>query len=832
MKRIEFIIFLLVSSILLMGAAKDPYDSFDNLGSKKIGLVVNDTTSLSSTLESGFNELLREVGFVVYKIDTSHMNDSTYDGGSTRWDSLDLVILCDGTFGSTTPDTSKAGGIGDVPIIVLEPSFWGEFGLPDCTGTGNNDSILVADTTNFITQIFNVNESVPISSSNQTIFFMDSSYTGSNIISLSTDSADTVAVMDTLDGQRRMAFGLPLAPDQYPGGANGSFRADPFTFIARFISETIGTNTDSLFSFAYTHGTNTSSLVSYEKPIRPWLEINGHEVWMFHEDYLDSSIFKQPRSTANSDWDSLDAVIIFDGVTSSQNSFDSLQLTTTDMPIITGDWSYSDRIFLGNVGGVWSAEADCMKVVNASSRLSNIWSLNDTLDMNVALTNRINKASWDVDALGGVALGTLVAYDVQYGLTHKDSIRWLFNGWLNAATSATQTFSDSGWSLLNRSFGWLFESFPTPPSNVTLTALNTDSMSVSWTDNSASEDNFAVMIVQPDSQYFSYPIANATIDTLFPFWPPNAEIIVDVAVVEGTDTVFSSTGQDTGYTLAAIPPAPRTDMLNDTTMLFSLDGYVFEDRFSDEEFTSDPVWTNYAGAFSVDTVYRRLESEGSNSGIISIDASDEKDMVWETMIHYNDSSTFVGQQVNWYFMAKSLSGASVDSGYRVETDDNEVELLFSDGTTSTSYIFYSNTWDYKWHTIKVIRDWTSSPFDSSVTWKLYFDGDSVGVKVENPPLFNTADSTGMNGVSHRMWFDNFLHHHITPSVNHDSTHYAVQEQNSGNYVDWRANPDTLASTTEIWGTFNEWRSTGWDTLTGLNANTSYIIRVKARNGQQ
>jgi len=68
---------------------------------------------------------------------------------------------------------------------------------------------------------------------------------------------------------------------------------------------------------------------------------------------------------------------------------------------------------------------------------------------------------------------------------------------------------------------------------------------------------------------------------------------------------------------------------------------------------------------------------------------------------------------------------------------------------------------------------------------------------------------------------------ITANGNPSNTEYAIQEVNSGKYL----NPSTkILGDTASWSTYSNWGGNNGATVNGLNAGQTYIFKVKARNG--
>ena len=190
---------------LLFGVAKDIKDSFGIPA--VVLLVVEDSTSLT-TAENEIEDWLLGMRCTVVFADTEYMDESTYDG-SVNWDTKDLAIIPLGTGNGTGMDTSKANGIGELPIICFEPTFWDSLGFPAQNSTHSNDSLLMPGTnTTFFDSIFTVDQGLKVVSAAQAHNKMKGGLLATNVVMLSIDKGDTICAYDTLNNQKRMAIGI------------------------------------------------------------------------------------------------------------------------------------------------------------------------------------------------------------------------------------------------------------------------------------------------------------------------------------------------------------------------------------------------------------------------------------------------------------------------------------------------------------------------------------------------------------------------------------------------------------------------------------------------
>ena len=151
--------------------------------------------------------------------------------------------------------------------------------------------------------------------------------------------------------------------------------------------------------------------------------------------------------------------------------------------------------------------------------------------------------------------------------------------------------------------------------------------------------------------------------------------------------------------------------------------------------------------------------------------------------------------IDKYLQPDSTWGAVSSTGWMTYS-------ALGNGSATTTSGLLANTL----HTIEV-QGWNGSTY-----YTAYSASSSVYTLAETPiaPIVDNPTVTTLDVT-------------IGADGNSVSTEYAIQETNSGNYV--QANGTLGVSA--VWAT-----STGWGTktVTGLTANTSYSFKVKARNG--
>jgi hypothetical protein len=811
MKRIEMLIvlFIIISSVLLFGQEKDVRDSFD-YGTVliDIGYVHDDTT----TIADGFiYRWFNWTGANVIKIDTLWMDSTTYNG-TNNWNSLDLVVIGNNVYPASV-DTSLTNGIGDVPVIVLEPNLWKEFGFPDSTGTVSDDTLIYnKQGASYYTSMWNAGDTIDWAATNTAIAKFDSVFAG-NVLAYSLDKADTLAALDTLDGVERIATDGILAKNELfnMGGWNeGEFLS---YVIARFIAKISTSDQDSIFQFT------AISIDELPKAVAN-LRSNGHTVDVVDTTEAKSATYEYVGNTVT--WATDVEGVVIGNLTWAANAFGWLadRIELNSIPVLTGaQYMFENWSYVSNSGRVSSSElADSLRIETIIHTITENLILNDTLQ--ISTSNNICNYVYTLDTDSVIGLGTIEDGNGDFGVNYSWVVvknnRRAFLGHYSAGGSFTSNYFLS----LDTTLYWLLSSLPQQASDVTLTALNTDSMEISWTDNSDNEDNFAVYVHNPDSAYYSYPAAGVEKDTIFYIWPPNSKVTADIAVIEGTDTLWSTTGKQTAYTDAAISESPRIWAKSNLELYYSLGGYGFEDTFIDSNYSSSPTWTVQAGTWGVIGPDYWIESRAVNDTLYSTYDHDlNTNMFRDSYISFDfqmqDTTYLSTQTARFYCMSDSADLAG--TGYFVEIDSAALTFEKFNGASETVLVTYTWDRDFHWHTVLLKYDWA----------QLYYDGDSIGTSVDETYIPATGAYLGITASNAGIHFDNFLIYGITPGANHANTPFALNEQNSNDYVNF--NTGVLGAAT-IWGYYSDFGSFSGGTLTGLTANTAYLFRFKAKSG--
>ena len=827
--------------LILCATAKDPYNSFGRLTG--IGLVVNNTASLNSN-EDKIRDKLTYGGCAITLIDTSALDDSTYDGTSL-WNTLNVVIICKGTYTDSTasPDTSLTGGIGEVNLICMEPAFWDSLGLPDSTGTVYDDSVLVRDNTFFPDSIWNVLDSLDCYTADSSMFKLDgASGDSANWYFTTIDSADTVVFYKDFSNAKRVAWGMWDA-ERYAFYDNQGGQ----TFLNRMIAYLYGNNADSIFSIAL-----VPSTLGDDSPIN-YLQLNGH------------SIDTIGTSAPDFDPDTLDNYdLIWYHNTNNLTNARRDTLIQAGIPLMLNYGSHTDY------GTYYAATDDSIIIIGDAHQALNGYTDGISYQIYNSDDGIRTRRSTDQDSLFPLmAIGTSTS-DTAVVIAKKNR-KELFCGMF-----CYDNMNSTAFDFISQFAGWLMDDEPLQPDSVTITAVSEDSMSISWGDqDTSSTQTYAIKIWYPDTMWWTTTLGTSiTCDTITGMMP-NYEIQADVYIIEGTDTLYSLNDPDTAYSLAFEPASPIFWGLSDTSVTFTLNGYWLEDAFSDTNLATGTIWTETNGDFEVAERYWTMRSlNGAASGgaadtnVIStpyvcngsFSEDDDtlfinKDIVWNMDFHFDDSlGLWNAIYFEFYMMADSLNlcpypAYTYPDGYWLRVNPHyrdslkgKIELHRMNSYGSDEVLEADSSWSdptttdylqgFKWNNLKVVRDWRGTPIDTTVRWSVVLNDDSLFHYSETNTDSMVFDQDGIILATNAwgIYFDNIWIKSITPGSNHSLTDFALQDSVNNVYVDWQSVPDTLASASEVWGTYSEFGGS-LDTLTGLDAFTTYYFRLKARNGR-
>ena len=837
MKKI-YVIILALWTLFICATAKNPYNSFGRLTG--IGLVVKNTASLTAH-EDKIRDKLEYGGVTITLIDTSTVDDSLYDGTS-EWDDLNLVIICNGVYTDSTasPDTSIVHGIGDVHLICLEPAWWDSLGLPDSTGTVSDDSVMVEDASFFPDSIWTVHDSLIAYSSDKTMFTLDgASGDSANWYFTTIDTADTVVFYKDFSDAKRVAWGIWDAANYYVDDNEGGF-----TFLNRLVAYLYENNADSIFDIAL-----IATSLGDDSPLG-YLQLNGHTI---------DSI---GTSAPDFDPDTLDNYdLIWWWSSSEATNAHRDTVIQSGIPIM---WNYASADAYGTI--YVSTPDDTGRIVgDAHQALSGY---TDDTDYQIYSSNATMGTyhSLKEDSLFGMIAWRTTTSDTFWAFAKKNRKEMFFGAFQYA------DLTDDGFDLTSQFAGWLMDDEPLQPDSVTITAISEDSMGISWGDQDGGSATYGVKISYPSETWWTTSLG-ATIegDTITGMMP-NYEIQADIYVINGTDTLCSLNDPDTAYSLAFEPASPLFWGLSDTSLTFTLNGYWLVDDFNDTTLASDPVWSETNGGFEVVERYWKMRSlYGTASGgaadtnVVSVpyqcdgtfnDTTNiNRDVVWNMDFQFDDSlGSWNSVYFEFYVMADSLSlcpypAYTYPDGYWLRVNPHyrdslkgEIELHRMNSYGSDEVLETDSSWSdptstdylqgFKWNNLKIVRDWRGTPIDTTVRWSVVLNDDSLFHYDETDMDSVVFSQDGMIIATNAwgIYFDNIWIKSITPGSNHSLTNYALQDSANNVYVDWQPAPDTLAGASEVWGTYSEFGS-ALDTLTNLDTFTTYYFRLKAKNGR-
>jgi len=712
-----------ILSALFLCSAKDIHDSFSRY---YIVVAVSDTTSLNSKYENYLVWNLRNAGHTV-RLAYADSLDKDNAIGTQDWDTFDLAVIPN-FVSCPTVDTTKK--IGDIPVIVLEDSLWDDFGfMSSPLGTiTNDDTVYISTIDDSITSVFSVGNNLVYTANSEIKGILVDSLDSWNILVKDKSQVYSVVTVDTINNVKRIAFGLPDVSklnmyNNYYGDHAYKSKTLPtgWELFSRSIGRLVEAEKDSIFTvgmltegiFYYNLATTTQ-----DSCLNTYFQTNMHRFIPTLSYYGDSSFY-------NADgygWETLDLAIV---------SIESYDYSVTEMksvleannrPLLVlgpGSSDYFFDVTRHNVGGITSITKDSVTSSNA---------IFDSLGIAVGDSLGLYTTTYPVIP----DLGVVTSFTINDNSTVYSPLRVKRNGtyvnimliskeayWVNITSPAAAynfsllNFSPIYKDIFEETIYYLLSSKAIlPPSNVTATTLSSNSIIVTWTDNSDNETGFNIYLT-PGGSYtgedilVSTALENATSDTICGLYPPSGLFYFDVGA---TSTIGGSRSgsPDSAYTLPVQPARPIVYALSDTSINVLLNGYLWYDLFNDTTLASNPQWYQPYGKWNVERGYNRLRS-------------------WNVL----DSTTLVGTGINIRYAATfdSAEGASIDdSGGEL---DSTLDLGYSDAMfsawiypepvipTSMNRIFYVKNGEYllkldeasaKIHTLFY------SPIAGNITW--------------------------------------------------------------------------------------------------------------------
>ncbi len=540
----------------------------------------------------------------------------------------------DGTADGTEIDSCFASGAG---VNQLSSTLYGGITgyVPSSLSIFTDDSIKVRINTDSVTSIYATTSKMRVYSANGSIAGIDTSgFTSANILCKSNDGTKATVVIDTLNGKKRIAFGL------YDITKMSNYTNSGWTLFNRCIGRLMESEKDSTFSVGQMLYTSApwpytwanASFYSSDSAFKSYFETNMHRVTLFADSYGDSAQYRPYAFTSEgtlTDWatnqlyflasvnvsgftvgaliDSADvhSIPVYDlgnnsGITvlysKEGNTINSIlgygsHSITTDAGISGTDTFYVyynktyPYLLTHNIGLDYSGYMTRTAVPAGWSGL-----LQQDIEGTTYYSIFANTTKFRVCE----ALGNTLPYDINF-----------------------ETTSDGFWDLQRAISVWLMEkSALFPPSGVTATPLSTSSIKISWTDNSSDELGFKLYLKNGGNYsgsdlLLSTLAAGVVADTISGFWGPNSQWYFDVGNWKaGTDTIQSGTPGEC-YTFAYPPPKPIVYALSDTSINIILNGYKHYDLFTDTTLATNPTWYRPYGTWNVEKSYNRLRTWGA-----------------------------------------------------------------------------------------------------------------------------------------------------------------------------------------------------------------------------
>ncbi len=653
-----------------------------------------------------------------------------------------------------------------------------------------------------------------------------------------------LAKEDTLNGVRRLAFCTnqlyPYNLSQYAVSKDSSYYYpfDGLTILNRWISVTIGTNTDSVFTIAGAGSEDSDLKIDMMKA---WLECSGQNVRIADILRSDGFISDTAYNVQGDKWADADGYYLLQegGRYLDFNNLDTLN--TVGFSI--GAWAHRTFGFDDSVSVTLTD--DTLRQYNSSSKFIAHTSLDDTLDVfspddyltyqplfKISDLSLFYKEYYSNASVGGAS----IIEDKRYKRMGYET------NFENSAELVDKTYSSGNWTskmwdLVSKVFGYILSTFLVDyPTDVIITAINTDSLSVAWTDNSSLETGYGIYVHTSDSTGYWFTdalAADTQIDTLTGLWPPNNEYAISVAVIDGanSDTLFSTT-IDTGYTLAAVPPVADGWALSDSSLYFNLNSNFFYDTFKDTA-DFDTSWSQESGTMAIRYPDMFVDMTSGPSLIARrVPGMINQDVDFKFSYQFDDTTEVFTTQFVKFYLYDTTDVASANGYYLyVHYDTLDFYQNVAGSLNRVKRIDITDVKNSYWHDIILRRNFIVTD-DTSVVWKFYFDGtllDSLAEETVCVNMFTDFDWVMLEGnTSSNQHFDDVAVLNITPSANHDSTLYAVYEETNAKYIDYRSTPDSL-SAAEVWGNYEQWGGVDGDTLSGLIPETTYVIKVKAKN---
>jgi len=226
---------------------------------------------------------------------------------------------------------------------------------------------------------------------------------------------------------------------------------------------------------------------------------------------------------------------------------------------------------------------------------------------------------------------------------------------------------------------------------------------------------------------------------------------------------------------------------------------------------------------------------------LRLDDNSQADSVRTVFLDYSHQSYSNGTSITIYYTpgyGDSLDAAPCDFSLSVEGPDS----LFASWTDNSSYelgfVLLNVSDSTQVAGVDTLAENTTSTGVGDLTPNTVYqwfvrafsavdDSSSAGTNARTEA--RTPGVTSVEAIS-----DSSLKFVINPLDNPAYTTFAVQDSITGLYVDASSEPDTLREGPPGdwgWRTFSQWGAALGDTISGLNPDSLYVIRAKARSGE-
>lgn len=500
--------------------------------------------------------------------------------------------------------------------------------LYSLSSLASDDTVNVTTVSDSITSVFTSGYNKIYTSNGDMSGILTDSLDSWNILVKDKSNTYATVVIDTINNQKRIAFGLYDVSklnmyNNYYGDHAYKSKTLPtgWELFSRSIGRLVEAEKDSIFTvgmltegiFYYNLATTTQ-----DSCLNTYFQTNMHRFIPTLSYYGDSSFY-------NADgygWETLDLAIV---------SIESYDYSVTEMksvleannrPLLVlgpGSSNYFFDVTRHNVGGITSITKDSVTSSNA---------IFDSLGIAVGDSLGLYTTTYPVIP----DLGVVTSFTINDNSTVYSPLRVKRNGtyvnimliskeayWVNITSPAAAynfsllNFSPIYKDIFEETIYYLLSSKAIlPPSNVTATTLSSNSIIVTWTDNSDNETGFNIYLTTGGSYtgediLVSTVLENATSDTICGLYPPSGLFYLDVGA---TSTIGGarSGSPDSAYTLPIQPARPIVYALSDTSINVLLNGYLWYDLFNDTTLASNPQWYQPYGKWNVERGYNRLRS--------------------------------------------------------------------------------------------------------------------------------------------------------------------------------------------------------------------------------